>query len=74
MLFVICIMPLTKVLRKVKAGYVIKEKNVKVNYLLFMEELKIFGESEREIDSMVKTVQVVSKDRYKGIWDQEIAV
>ena len=54
--------PLTKVLRKVKAGYTIKEGNLKVNYLLFMYDLKLFGKNEREIDSLVKTVQVISKD------------
>ena len=62
LLFVICMIPLTKVLRKLKAGYVIKEGNLKVNHLLFMDDLKLFGKSEREIDSLVKTVQVISKD------------
>ena len=62
LLFVICMIPLTKVLRKIKAGYVIKEGNLKVNHLLFMDDLKLFGKNEREIDSLVKTVQVISKD------------
>ena len=51
-----------KVLRKIKAGYVINEGNLKVNHLLFMDDLKLFGNNEREIDSLVKTVQVISKD------------
>ena len=62
LLFVICMIPLTKVLRKIRAGYVIKEGNLKVNHLLFMDGLKPFGKNEREIDSLVKTVQVISKD------------
>ena len=62
LLFVICMIPLTKVLRKIRAGYVIKEGNLKVNHLLFMDDLKLFGKNEREIDSLVKTVQVISKD------------
>ena len=62
LLFVICMIPLTKVPRKIRAGYVIKEGNLKVNLLLFMDDLKLFGKNEREIDSLVKTVQVISKD------------
>ena len=33
-----------------------------MNHLLFMDDLKLFGKNEREIDSLVKTVQVISKD------------
>ena len=62
LLFVICMIPLTKVLRKVNAGYVTKEGNLKVNHLLFMDDLKLFVKSEREIDSLVKRVQVINKD------------
>ena len=62
LLFVVCMIPLTKILRKIKAGYVIKDGNLKVNHLLFMDDLKLFGSSEREIDSLVKTVQGVSTD------------
>ena len=39
LLFVVCMIPLTKVLRKIKAGYVIKDGNLKVNHLLFMDEI-----------------------------------
>ena len=62
LLSVICMIPLTKVLRKIKACYVIKEGNLKVNHLLFMDDLKLFRKNEREIDTLVKTVQVISKD------------
>ena len=51
LLFVICMIPLTKLLRKVKVDYVIKEGHLKVNQILFMDDLKLFGRSEREIDS-----------------------
>ena len=61
LLFVICMVPLTKVLRKIRAVYVIKEGNLKVNHLLFMDDLKLFGKNEREIDSLVKTVQTTIK-------------
>ena len=62
LLFIVCMIPLTRILRQIKAGYVIKDGNLKVNHLLFMDDLKLFGSSEREIDSLVKTVQGVSTD------------
>ena len=54
--------PLTKILRKIKAGYVFEDESLKVNHVLFMDDLKLFGSNERELDSLVKTVQGVSMD------------
>ena len=36
LLFVICMIPLSLVLRKVKAGYEFRGKQLKINHLLFM--------------------------------------
>lgn len=62
MLFVMCKVPLPKGLRTVKAGLVIKEGKVKVKHLLVMDALKIFGRSEREINSLATTVLVINRD------------
>lgn len=62
LLILACMIPLTKVLRKLQAGYVIKDGNLRMNHLLYMDDLKIFGKSEREIESLVRTVQVISND------------
>ena len=62
LLFVVCMIPLTKILRKIKARYVNKGGNLKLNHLLFMNDLKLFESSEREIDSLVETVLGVSTD------------
>ena len=35
---------------------------VKVNHLLFMDDLKLFGKSEDQIDSLVQTAQLCSED------------
>ena len=48
--------PLNLVLRKVKAGYDFEE-----NHLLFMDDLKLFGKNEEQIDSWVRTVHIFSK-------------
>ena len=62
LLFVICMIPLSLVLRKVKAGYEFRGKQLKINHLQFMDDLKLFGKNEKQIDSLVKTVHVFTKD------------
>ena len=61
LIFVICMTPLTQILRKVKSGCTLKNgKNL--NHLLFMDDLKIFAKDEREVDGLVSTVQILSND------------
>ena len=60
LLFVICMIPLTCVLRKARVGYMLD--GVKINHSLFMDDLKLFGKNEREVDSLVSTVKKVSED------------
>ena len=60
LIFVICMIPLSKVSRKAKAGYLLGD--VKINHLLFMGDLKIFGKNRTEIDSLISTVKVISHD------------
>ena len=60
LLFLICMIPLTKVLRKVKMGYTLD--GVKINHLFFMEDLKLFAKNDNEIDSLVCTVNLISQD------------
>ena len=50
------------VLRKVKAGYEWGKKEFSLNHLLFMDDLKPYGKSEEQIDSLVRTVQIFSTD------------
>ena len=53
--------PLTHVLRKAKARYTLG-RGEKINYLLFMDDLKLYGKSENEIKGLVSTVEVFSQD------------
>ena len=55
LLFVLCMIPLTLILRKSTAGYDLAEE-YKVNHPLFMDDLKLFGKNEDQIDSLVQTV------------------
>ena len=62
LLFVICLLPMSMVLRKCKAGYQLERGKMKVNHLLFIDDLKLFAKDENEIDSLVTTVNVFSED------------
>ena len=52
--------PLTLVLRKSTTGYDL-EKDLRLNNFL-MDELKLPGNSEDQIDSLVQTVKLLSDD------------
>ena len=49
--FVITLIPLSLLLRDMKAGYMLGEVRGKINNLLFMDVLELFGKSMQEIDS-----------------------
>ena len=62
LLFVIALIPLTYVLRETKMGYQLEKNGPKLNHMLFMDDLKLFGKTNNEIDSLVQTVQQCSED------------
>ena len=35
---------------------------VEINHLLFIDDLKLFGKNEREVDSLVSIVKIISED------------
>ena len=61
LLFVICMIPLTHVLRKAKARYTL-DGGEETNHLLFMDNLKLYGRGENEIKRLVSTAVVFSPD------------
>ena len=52
---------LTHVLHKAKERYTL-EGGEKMNHLLFMDDLKLYGKSGNEIKGLVSTVEVFSQD------------
>ncbi|CAB4007495.1 Hypothetical predicted protein [Paramuricea clavata] len=54
--------PLSLILRKEKVGNEFRGKELKINHLLFLDDLKLFGKNKEQVDSLVKTVHIVSKD------------
>ena len=62
LLFVLCMVPLSLVLRRSKAFYEWGGREFQINHLLFMYDLKRFGKSYEQIDSLVQTVHTFSID------------
>ena len=50
------------VLRKANFHYELGDKVTKLNHLLFIDALKLFAKSHSQIESLVRTVQIYSKD------------
>ena len=61
LLFVITMIPLTVILRKCEAGYSYGN-NVKINHLLFMDDLKLYVKTPNQLDSPIQTVRIFSND------------
>ena len=62
LLFVLALIPLTLVLRRVKAGYSLGKERLSVNHLLFMDDLKLYGKNANQVDTLVNTVRIFSED------------
>ena len=60
LVFVSALIPLSLILRKVKAAYEFSEKKEKINHILFMNDLKLNSQSEKGLDSLVQKVRVLS--------------
>ena len=54
--------PLTMILRQVSAGYCFSGSREKVNDLLFMDDLKLYGSCDEELKSVVGVVKMFSDD------------
>ena len=62
LLLVLALIPLTLVLRKLKAGYNLGNGLHIINHLLFMDDLKLYGKSENQVNTLLQSVRVVSED------------
>ena len=62
LLFVMVLIPLSMVLNDMSCGYEMRKGAKKINHLLFMDDLKLYGKTERELNSLVNTVHIFSED------------
>ena len=61
LLFVLIMLPLTLVLRKMRAGNGLAKGMKPVNHLLFMGDLKLYGASKDQLESLVQVVRISCK-------------
>ena len=62
LVFVLAMTPLSLILRKAKAAYEFSESKEKINHILSMDDLKLYSQSEKGLDSLVQTVSGLSED------------
>ena len=62
LLFIIVMIPLTMLIRRENLGYKWGHGGYLLNHLLFMDDLKLYGKSLRELDDLVEVVRVYSRD------------
>ena len=62
LVFVLSMVPLSLILKKVNACYKWGKKKYKLNHLLFMDDLKLYAKSEEQTNTLVRTVYVFSLD------------
>ena len=62
LLFIIIMMPLSMLLRKEKLGYAFGSGGKTINHLVFMDDIKLYGKSEKELEALVELVRVFSRD------------
>ena len=55
-------MPLNDILRKYTAGYKFSKSHEKINYLMYMDDIKLFAKNEKELGSLIETVRIYSQD------------
>ena len=60
LLFCISLIPLSTELNKTGYGYKIKEQ--KINHLFYMDDLKLYGKNDNELEGSLKTVKKLSDD------------
>ena len=60
LLFVVCLLPLTHILRGAAPGYHFASNGQKVNHLLFMDDLKLYASNEKSLESLIQVVRVFS--------------
>ena len=53
---------MTRVLELMEVGYKLKKGGGRINHMMFMDDIKLFGRSTKEIDILVQIVRIVSGD------------
>ena len=72
LLFIIDLIPLSHSLQKVNARYqLVKGQHKKINHLLFMDDLKLYENSEKEAERLTNAVKIFSNDI--RVWYKQVS-
>ena len=55
LLFIIAMMPLSHILRKCTAGYKLSKSKEKINHLMYMDDIRLFGKNEKELETQTQS-------------------
>ena len=62
LLFIIAMMPLNHILRKCAAGYKLSRSQEMINHLMYIDDIKLFAKSEKELETLIYAVRIYSQD------------
>ena len=62
LLSVIAMMPLSHTLRKCAGGNKINKSQEKINHLMYMDDVKLFSQNEKELETLIQAVRIYSHD------------
>ena len=60
--FFIELILLSMIFREMKCGYQLEKRGIKINHLLFLDDRKLYGKNERELNSLINTMHIFSQD------------
>ena len=49
-------------------GYQLEKNEAKINHLFFMDDLKLYGKNDKEVNSLMKTACQCSEDMKMEFW------
>ena len=62
LLLLVVMISMTRVLERMEVPYQLKRGGSRINHLMFMDEIKLFGRGTTETDTLAQTVRTVSGD------------
>ena len=62
LLFIIALIPLNHIHRKCTAGYKLNRSQEKINNLMYMDDINLFGKNEKELETLIHAVRIYSQD------------
>ena len=60
LLFAVCLLPLSHILRDAAPGYHFASNRQEVNHLYYMDDLKLYASNEKSLESLIQTACVFS--------------